>query len=430
MKLLWLTDIHLNFLGSKKRKKFYETLSEGDAVLISGDIAEAPSITVLLQEMATNIQKPIYFVLGNHDYYRGNIEIVRTEMCALTKATQLLHWLPACEPILLEEQTVLVGQDGWADGRYGDYHNSGVVLNDSLLIGDLFQQKILNRSSLLKKMQQLADEDAKQLDKKIEQAITLHHPRKIIVLTHVPPFKEACLYQGKISNEDWLPYYASKATGDVLMALAQKYSAIEFLVLCGHTHSRVCYNPLDNLIVKTGWAEYGQPELQDMDVMKQKVDIKDISSTDFESCLAFFLERVAPEQEQFVTGHFFKHGTNYAFAVLDDLGGIIAAIRYCRQKIGVEQKCEPVEHQEGYLYEAKINVFAVAPEYRGKGIGTALQQFVLKHAADKGCYQVASYSTYDKVANYKIKFNLGFCCQPEQQPNGVKGCYFLKKLSR
>ncbi len=265
MKLIWLTDIHLNFLDLDERQAFYAQIvhAKADGILLTGDIAEAPSIADILQEIANSIQKPIYFVLGNHDYYRGGIAAVQTKIVALTKKEPLLYWLPASPPILLDKHTVLVGQDGWADGRYGDFHSSRVAMNDSLLIADLFQQKILSRDSLLDKMQQLADQDAAQLQASILEAIENHQLRKVIVLTHVPPFKEACQYQGKISNDQWLPFFASQATGDVLMALATQYAAIEFLVLCGHTHGSAHYQALNNLVVHAGHAEYYQPELQD-----------------------------------------------------------------------------------------------------------------------------------------------------------------------
>jgi predicted MPP superfamily phosphohydrolase len=69
MKLIWLTDIHLNFLTLENRMEFYQKViaASGDKILISGDIAEAPSVSEILKEMAKTIQKPIYFVLGNHE---------------------------------------------------------------------------------------------------------------------------------------------------------------------------------------------------------------------------------------------------------------------------------------------------------------------------------------------------------------------------
>ena len=69
MQLIWLTDIHLNFLYSEEREQFYQQMAgKCDALLISGDIAEANTIAPILKEMAHHIQKPIYFVLGPAQY--------------------------------------------------------------------------------------------------------------------------------------------------------------------------------------------------------------------------------------------------------------------------------------------------------------------------------------------------------------------------
>ena len=214
--------------------------------------------------MAESIQKPIYFVLGNHDYYYGQVDSLRQAMCELTKNEPLLHWLPASGVHDLGNQTILLGEDCWADGRYGDYANSHVSLNDSRMINDLFQSSILGKYPLLEKMQQLADQDALQLRINLVAAIKNHRPKKVIVLIHVPPFKEACLYEGKISSEDFLPFFSSKVTGDVLLKIAQENTTIEFLALCGHTHSKASWNPCDNLVVKVGAAEYMKPEIQEV----------------------------------------------------------------------------------------------------------------------------------------------------------------------
>lgn len=263
MQYAWLTDIHLNFIDDVARQKFYQEIvnTEYNGVLISGDIAEAPCLSDILSEMANYINKPIYFILGNHDYYRGQINEVRDAMAVLTKEHNKLFWLPALGIKRLENDTILIGQDGWADGRLGDYQNSRVAINDSRMIADLFQEKILGKYQLLEKMQQLADADAMKLQNDLEQA-TSHNPKKIIVLTHVPPFKEACLYKGEISGDDWLPYFSSKVTGDVLATAAQENPKIEFLVLCGHTHGEAKFRWCGNLIVEVGGAEYYRPEIQ------------------------------------------------------------------------------------------------------------------------------------------------------------------------
>ena len=167
MKLTWLTDIHLNFIDLNTRKKFYKSITNNntDAILISGDIAEAPSVCSILVEMFQYIKTDIYFVLGNHDYYRGDIAGLRKEISNLCNKYTQLHWLPKYKGTKLTEKVVLVGDDCWADGRYGNYSNSRVMLNDSLMIKELYEARICGKYQILDKMQKLSDSDAERLKK-------------------------------------------------------------------------------------------------------------------------------------------------------------------------------------------------------------------------------------------------------------------------
>jgi len=72
------------------------------------------------------------------------------------------------------------------------------------------------------------------------------------------------MYRGKVSDNDFLPFYSAKATGDVLLAAAKKNPDIQFQLYCGHTHGQAFYQPLDNLVGKTGKAEYSAPEIQEV----------------------------------------------------------------------------------------------------------------------------------------------------------------------
>jgi predicted MPP superfamily phosphohydrolase len=265
MKLCWLADIHLNFLSKKDRLDFYKKIEQkdSDAVVISGDIAEATSLCLLLQEMAQVLHKKIYFVLGNHDYYYGEIKAIRNNIRKLCNKESLLHWLPMSKPAHINSNILLLGQDGWADGRYGSYIDSKVVLNDSKLIRDLFEQAILGKDYLLAKMQKLADFDAQALQNDLTKNLS-GEINKIIILTHVPPFKESCIYKGEVSSSEWLPFFALKVSGEVILAAAHDNPAIDFLVLCGHTHSSGVYQALPNLLIKTGEAKYYYPEVQEI----------------------------------------------------------------------------------------------------------------------------------------------------------------------
>ena len=266
MKFTWITDIHLDLIGPDIRTAFYNAIiaTDSDGVLLTGDVAEAPCVSDLLTEMAQHIKKPIYFVLGNHDYYKGKVDEVRQSIIDLMKTQHDLLWLPVLHEKLLTHDTVLVGQDGWADGRHGDYVNTQINLNDSRLIDDLFQKNIIGKYRLLEKMQELADRDAHSLHDDIMEAIKKYRPKKIIVLTHIPPFEEVCFSRGKKTSVHYLPYFASKATGDVLTEIADKHKNISFLVLCGHTHERAQYQALDNLLIKVGKAEYRQPTIEEV----------------------------------------------------------------------------------------------------------------------------------------------------------------------
>src|ERR1700687_1709725 len=88
LRLGWLTDIHLNFVPSPKRAEFYAQVRQEnlDALLLGGDIGDAHSVTKLLAEVANGLQIPIYFVLGNHDFYGGSIRSVREAVARETSA--------------------------------------------------------------------------------------------------------------------------------------------------------------------------------------------------------------------------------------------------------------------------------------------------------------------------------------------------------
>ena len=266
MKLAWITDTHLNFIELDARKAFYKVISTtgADAVLISGDIAEARNIADILLEIAVSLNVQIYFVLGNHDYYRSSVSKTRKEISTLCQEHALLHWLPTSQIVQLNKDTILVGDDCWADARYGDYPNSNVVLNDSHMIQELREVSLYGKYQLRDVMQKLADADASRLKQHLQLAIEQHSPKQIIVLIHVPPFVENCMHEGKISSDDFLPIFSSKITGDVLLEIAGQNPDINFLALCGHTHSDSYHQPLANLTVKTGCAEYYNPIVQEI----------------------------------------------------------------------------------------------------------------------------------------------------------------------
>ena len=103
MKLAWLTDIHLNFLRDPDGFIGFLAESDADAFLVGGDIGEADDVCLHLNGMDNALGRPVYFVLGNHDYYRGSIAGVREKVAALCEACPNLHYLSNEGVIPLDE---------------------------------------------------------------------------------------------------------------------------------------------------------------------------------------------------------------------------------------------------------------------------------------------------------------------------------------
>lgn len=261
MKLAWATDIHLDFCSPQIREGFYGEVRDAgaDALLVTGDIADAKSLERLLLEMAAAVAMPLYLVLGNHDFYGAAVCDVRDRVRALTAKDERIRWLPAAGVVALTATSGLVGHDGWADGRFGDWWHSSVVLNDYVHIRDLAPANLV-RADLLDRIQALAAEAADYFHEILPRALATY-PR-LLVATHVPPFREACWHQGKISGDEWLPHFSSKITGEVLAETVGARPGTAVTVLCGHTHGVGTAQILPNLTVLTGGADYGRPRLQ------------------------------------------------------------------------------------------------------------------------------------------------------------------------
>jgi 3',5'-cyclic-AMP phosphodiesterase len=258
MKIAWLTDIHLEFPEADGLDRFYRKLERAaaDAVLISGDIGQAPTVIEYLRELQIAAKCPVYFVFGNHDYYYGSIASIRAQ-AVRAYSTGFIQWLSVSDVILLTKSICCIGHDGWGDSRNGDFAGSSVRLNDFELISELAG---LPKDYRRQKLMALGDEAADHIRKVLPKALSdFEH---IIVVTHVSPFPESAWWMGKPSAPDWQPFFSCKAMGDVLLEFMQKNPKKQMTVLCGHTHGVGNAQILPNLMVHTGSAQYGHPKIQ------------------------------------------------------------------------------------------------------------------------------------------------------------------------
>lgn len=257
-RLAWLTDVHLNWLDFQQQAVFYAHIRQlrPDFLALGGDIAESGDVLYFLGTMATELHCPLAFVLGNHDFYYGSIPHIRQRVAALCREHPNLVYLTDADYVSLTPRIALMGHDGWADARAGNYDESNVVLADYGLIAELAG---LNKEDRRQVLHALGDEAADHVRRVLPEAARSHE--QVILLTHVPPLREACWHQGQVSDDHWAPHFTCQAVGEAILEIMPKFPDCRLTVLCGHTHSEGQTQPLPNVQILTGGAEYGQPRV-------------------------------------------------------------------------------------------------------------------------------------------------------------------------
>lgn len=272
-KYAWCTDIHLDHIDSDAQLvAFAQSLvkTEPTGILITGDISNAHRLVYHLSVIERVAQRPTFFILGNHDYYGGDIETIRKSMKELSNMSQFLKYLPLSPYVTLSQNTALVGHDGWYDAMNGDGERSRFMMNDWVMIKDFvpfsgggqymhMMHDLKDRPGLIAHSRHLAREGVTHVMKGIKAAA--RHHKNILVLTHYPPFAESHVYNGNIGDAEAQPWFTSKMMGDMLLDAAKSYPGVNFTVLAGHTHGKYDGKPMPNLQVHVGGAAYGRPDL-------------------------------------------------------------------------------------------------------------------------------------------------------------------------
>lgn len=95
----------------------------------------------------------------------------------------------------------------------------------------------------------------------------------------------------------------------------------------------------------------------------------------------------------------------------------------------------PISNPDGKpLHETFVQTFSVQEAYRRQGYGRQLQQAALELTRRLGCYQMRSWSSIDRPANFALKISMGFAVHPAkfELPDGrqISGAYFVMHVSR
>lgn len=296
MRIAWTSDLHLVFLASDGSSTddalhtWLENLGRQsfDALAISGDISEAPQLHEHLALLESYVNRPIYFVLGNHDYYRSSIEKVVSAMREYVSGSTYLHCLDLMGHVELTSTTALVGHGCWGDGGYGDFFNSHIMLNDWKVIEELrkwqkgpWRLSCMNGCDVCEEEVMKADVRPEDLDRELvaEQLRVLgdraaDHIREVlphalaarpnvVLLTHAPPFAPRNV-RTKTSWDAWACHAGCKAAGDAIEEIMLDFPECNLLVLSGHVHKPSCIQVARNIEQRTAAAAYGEPKIEDL----------------------------------------------------------------------------------------------------------------------------------------------------------------------
>jgi predicted phosphohydrolase len=252
-KYVWLTDTHLSMsiIPAMKRRFIDRIKSIGaDGLIITGDISNGLWLESDLRYLAEHHQKPIYFVLGNHDYYWRHMGSVHEDVRRLCKEYSNLFWLSENDPITLTEGVALVGHEGWFDANCGDRDSTYFAVDrfinlDIWRAGDHVDQIFMWR--------EMAKISSEAIEQKVISAAK--KAEVIYIATHFPPWKEASRADGKFLEKLWHAYNTNTTLGKTLERLTQTVKA-QLVVLAGHTHLSCNFTVSKRLQCRVAPASY------------------------------------------------------------------------------------------------------------------------------------------------------------------------------
>ena len=249
------SDTHFNHVTSGEVVEVGQSAAvqhRADALLLCGDIAEAVSVEQALLDLDDGFHRPIYAVLGNHDYYQSSFKAVHEAMGTLSKRHPRITWLRTAGVVALTPTTALVGIDGLTDGAHGDPLQGALRMNDSRWIHDLQGLIPIRKVEVLFAK---AKVDVAALERNLVKALRAFE--HVIVATHVPPF--AAMASEK---PDYVrSWYVAKMMGDMLIKIAARFPKRKITVRCGHVHRTITVQPAENLTASSGEAEYRYPAI-------------------------------------------------------------------------------------------------------------------------------------------------------------------------
>lgn len=247
---VWLTDTHTKIFG---RYKMLSNILDRKptAVFLTGDISEGYAFLSDLEFLGKKIGRPLYFVLGNHEYWGSSFDKVQfgvRELCAKYKN---LIWMDESGIIALNEETCLIGRGNWYDARIGNEDFIKYTF-DWWAIEDF--RKLNSMKQRIDLMRAIADKTTQILCHQLEEAVETY--KSVYLLTHIPPFSEAHRANDWISDKFYEPYNTNIRLGQELEKIMSKHKKRHLTILCGHCHVSMTAHISRNIECRVGKGSY------------------------------------------------------------------------------------------------------------------------------------------------------------------------------
>lgn len=235
MKIRIVSDLHFEFLPDRG-VALTKTICQGefDALVVAGDLADSIHLQAALERICqAAAPRPVFYVLGNHEYYHSSFPGVKAIMYSFEKQTKInnLFWLYRSDCLSFQSHR-FIGTTLW----FPSTGEKCTELNDFNLISDLSDELQTGLSSREKAgILRWGQDAANMLDTVI---ITHHlpHPRSI----HPK-------YQGDSLNKYFLH--------DMSEFIENNQPA---LWIHGHTHSSCNYSVGDTQVVCNPYGYRGE----------------------------------------------------------------------------------------------------------------------------------------------------------------------------
>jgi len=276
-------DIHLDHVkdsvNGSKIKRVARDMSKGlDALILCGDLSVGHLLEAHMKAFQEGSSCPVYFVLGNHDFWCLDEESVWATAKSLPGA------LDFAGVVELSKDTCLVGVTGWYDTRAGSLIENTILMPE-LSLASMYeglapdklcinpwertpsQRKYSYSLSFEKKLRAaavsraFADTQTISFYKRLSEASSKDY-KTIVIATHFPPWESVSLSpNGPESSKEWLPWSCNINLGYTIESVAEENLKKQFIVLSGHTHNQNTAQIASNLKAISGKAKYKMPKL-------------------------------------------------------------------------------------------------------------------------------------------------------------------------